>query len=129
MLQTDDLLPVPFVDGGRSLTGFDCYGLSMEMYRRFGIELPDYKICCEDASAVNTQINNSRLEWVKCEGELPVPCLVVMQISGTAFCNHTGVYLGNGKFIHTREKVGVSIDRIDSMLWKRRIEGFYTLRS
>ena len=39
--------------------------------------------------------------------------------------NHTGVYVGNGKFIHIRENVGVCVDRVNSPAWKKQIEGFY----
>lgn len=128
MLQTADLIGIPFVDGGRSLKGFDCYGLVIELYRRIGIELPDYQIHCEDVTRISSKIDECRPQWERINGESPNYCLVVMHLYDNKFCNHTGVYLGNNQFIHTREKIGVNIDRIDSIAWKRKIEGFYTLR-
>jgi cell wall-associated NlpC family hydrolase len=119
-----DLIGLPFVDGGRDPTsGLDCWGLSTEVFRRYGIELPDYKISCEDASSINHEVKEQKQFWCRCEGEIPVPALVVIRFS--VYCDHTGVYIGNGRFIHTRKEVGVNIDRIDSPAWAKRIEGFY----
>lgn len=121
----DDLIGRPFVNGGRGPDNFDCWGLALEVFRRYGMELPDYKISCEDISRINGQIDNKKNEWRRCEGEIPVPALVVIRFNEVIFCNHTGVYLGENRFIHTREKIGVNIDRIDSPAWRRKIEGFY----
>lgn len=43
----EDLLNVPFVYGGRSKYGMDCYGLCIEMSRRNGKPLKD--LCFESA--------------------------------------------------------------------------------
>ena len=124
MRNFDDLIGIPFIDGGRSLSaGFDCWGLSAEVFRRYGIELPDYKISCENASRIHHEMDEQRPFWRRCQGELPVPALVVIRF--TVYCDHTGVYIGQGRFIHTRKGIGVNIDRIDSPAWARRIEGFY----
>lgn len=37
----DDLLSVPFLKGGRTREGMDCYGVCIEMCRRCGKTLPD----------------------------------------------------------------------------------------
>lgn len=119
-----DLIGLPFVDGGRDpAVGLDCWGLSTEVFRRYGIELPDYKISCEDASQINSEMDKQRPFWRRCEGQIPVPALVVIRFA--VFCDHTGVYVGQGRFIHTRKEVGVNIDRIESPAWRKRIDGFY----
>jgi cell wall-associated NlpC family hydrolase len=123
-IKFDDLIGLPFIDGGRNpAAGLDCWGLSTEVFRRYGIELPDYKISCEDASRINSEINKQKPSWRRCEGEIPVPALVVIRF--TVYCDHTGVYIGRGRFIHTRQGTGVNIDRIDNFAWSKRIEGFY----
>jgi len=120
----EDLIGLPFIDGGRDPNiGLDCWGLSTEIFRRYGQQLPDYKISCENASLINCEVNKQKPFWRRCEGEIPVPALVVIRF--TVFCDHTGVYIGQGRFIHTRKEVGVNIDRIDSVAWSKRIEGFY----
>ncbi|WP_188397650.1 C40 family peptidase [Sporomusa sp. GT1] len=120
----EDLIGLPFIDGGRNPTvGLDCWGLSTEVFRRYGITLPDYKISCEDASRIHSEVNEQRPWWRRCEGDIPVPALVVIRF--TVYCDHTGVYIGQGRFIHTRKRIGVNIDRIDNPAWANRIEGFY----
>lgn len=120
----NDLIGLPFVDGGRDpAVGLDCWGLSTEVFRRYGIALPDYKISCEDASRISEEINEQRPLWRRCEGQIPVPALVVIRFA--AYCDHTGVHIGQGRFIHTRKGIGVNIDRTDSPAWAKRIEGFY----
>ena len=122
--QLNDLIGLPFIDGGRDpAIGLDCWGLSTEVFRRYGIELPDYKISCEDASRIHSEVQEQQSGWRRCEQETPVPALVVIRF--TVYCDHTGVYIGQGRFIHTRKGIGVNIDRVDSPAWAKRIEGFY----
>lgn len=128
MINVNDLIGVPFVDGGRSKeTGFDCWGLVKEVYKRIGIDLFDFDISCREASLINGAIECHRQFWEKVNpyDRKNVPCLVVMRFNQPFFLNHTGVYLGNGLFIHTRERLGVNIDRVESPAWKKIIEGYY----
>lgn len=126
MLQIDKLLGKPFVNGGRGPDNYDCWGLVCEVFRMYGMELPDYKISCEDVSRIHNEIDVQKQYWSRCEtGEIPTPALVVLRFNQAIFCNHTGVYIGDGRFIHTAEKMGVHIDRTDSPAWRRKIEGFY----
>lgn len=125
MVKFDDLITTGrFIDGGRGPFDFDCWGLVREIYSRYGIELPDYTIPCEDASRIGAEIDNNRACWIRCQGEPPTPALVVIRY-GSEWCNHTGVYIGNGRFIHIREKAGVNIDRVNAIGWRKKIEGFY----
>ena len=127
MLEINDLIGVPFKDGGRSKeTGFDCWGLVKEVYRRIGIDLLDFDIGCQEASLINSAIECQRQFWENVSNPNDhIPCLIVMRFNQAYFLNHTGVYLGGGLFIHTRERLGVNIDRVDSPAWKKLIEGYY----
>ncbi|MDR3565590.1 MAG: C40 family peptidase [Negativicutes bacterium] len=120
MLLTSDLVGKPFKDGGRGPGAFDCWGLAVEVFRRFGIEIPDYRISCE---SVNTGVMCKREQWAPCIGEIPSPALVVFTTAGIT--DHIGVYLGAGKFIHAHRSAGVVVTGVDHVFWKRRIEGFY----
>lgn len=122
-----DLIGAPFVDGGRDPeTGLDCWGLAMEVFRRYGIQLPDYRIGCLDETGIDDAAENSRSAWVRCERDAaPVPCLLAIRFNNPKLINHTGVYLGAGRFIHTMQKVGVNISRVDDPAWRHMIEGFY----
>ena len=126
MIHYDDLIGIPFVNEGRSLEGFDCYGLAMEVFRRSGIALPDLKVCCRDAERIGKTFKEQRPMWVEHKvGNLPVPCLIGIKFN-SVWCNHSGVYIGNGMFIHTREKIGVNVDEIDNPMWSKKIVGYYT---
>ena len=121
----EDLLAVPFVDGGRSLeTGLDCWGLVLVCFERAGIILPDYQIGCFEAVSIDAKIAEQRPFWVPVSAKT-VPALVVMRFNQVTLYNHTGVTLGGGRFLHTDAKKGVHVDRIDHPWWKRHIDGFY----
>lgn len=122
-----DLIGIKFANGGRDkATGFDCWGLVLEVFRRFGYDLPDYKVSCEARPEIDGTIQQNKPFWKKIElGELSVPALLVIRFNSPNLCNHTGVYIGNGRFIHTRQRTGVVIEDIESPVWRRVIEGFY----
>ena len=65
--------------------------------------------------------------WKKCDkANLPVPCILAIRFGvPKGVVNHTGCYIGDGKFIHIRENIGVCVDRLDSPAWRRVIEGCY----
>jgi len=125
-MQIVDLIGKPFVDGGRGPDNFDCWGLAAEVYKRFGKDLPDYKICCEDASRINAEMETQRPRWKQIDDPI-IPCLVVMR-AGSNFANHVGVYIGEGKIIHTLSGISASIIRVDDPNWRKRIEGYYVPR-
>lgn len=126
----DDLIGIPFIGGGRNIdVGLDCYGLAKEVFRRYGYELPEYM------DAVNEWNNSVKTEefyeqqksryWREINSPT-VPCLVAISFNvpnGTV--NHCGVYIGDGKFIHTRERVGACIESVESPAWRKKIEGYY----
>lgn len=98
-----------------------CWGLAVEVFRRFGIALPDYRKNC---ASVASGIIANRKQWVRCAGEIPVPALIVFTTAG--ICDHVGVFLGDGKFIHAHESAGVVVARTDHVFWRTRVEGYYT---
>ena len=134
MVNYSDLIGVPFVSHGRNAkTGLDCYGVVKEVYKREGIDLPEYDAEWNDTEKINSYINENTSsdmweEIPRNEIDKNVPCVLAIRL-GTGVVNHTGVYIGNGKFIHTREHAGgVCVDRINSPAWKNVIEGFYKFR-
>ena len=122
------LIGAEFVDGGRGPDGYDCFGLVREVYKRYGIILPDYQIACYDVFNVTKEIENNRPNWVKCSLEnAPVPCIAAFRVSAP-MVNHVGIYLGDNKFIHTREKAGAVIESLDAPAWRHRLEGLYAYK-
>ena len=129
MLDVTDLIGKPFVDGGRGADGYDCLGLVREIYRRAGVDFPDYTGCCYDFEKFYRGFLEERPRWTRHElPDVPVPAVVAIRFNAP-MVNHIGVYIGEGKFIHTREKTGAVIELVESPAWKRRIEGYYTCPS
>ena len=132
MFDYTDLIGVPFKSEGRDASGYDCYGLAMEVYRRHGIKIEEYWACAQDKETINRIYHGAAVngKWRKVDyqhgEEIPVPAMVALRFGVPAgVVNHTGVYIGDGKFIHTREKIGVCVDSIYSIAWKKQIVGIY----
>jgi cell wall-associated NlpC family hydrolase len=128
-----DLIGKSFQYGGRGPFEYDCYGLVMEIYKRRGMELPDF-----GSSPSASWIHRVIMEQTQCgvrnaecgvkfiQITNPEPfCLVTFMIR-PPYTSHVGVVLENGyQFIHIMAKLEVTIERLDGMQWKRRITGFF----
>ena len=101
-------LGITYTWGGVSSLGFDCSGFTQMLERRRGIEMP------RDADL--------QAAW---SGVVPVerkdvqPGDLLFFGSSAARITHTGMYLGNGEFIHdtTHDHPGVQISRLDDAPW------------
>ena len=131
MINYTDLIGVPFVNNGRDIkSGLDCYGLVMEVFWRFGYTIPEYNADFYDTEKVNELITTKTSitsNWRRVSKEaMPVPCLLAIRFGvPKGVVNHTACYIGNGRFIHIRERVGVCVENIHSPAWERMIESCY----
>lgn len=129
MIDYSDLIGIPFVTGGRDKNGLDCYGLAMEVFRRYGIKIPEYNEDFYNMERVSDLIRGEAVKtWTRVPDgeEPPVPSLVTVRFGvPEPYINHVGVYIGGGRFIHTREKIGVNVASIHSPAWRRVIQGYY----
>lgn len=106
-------LGVPYKRGGNTVeTGFDCSGFVRSMYEQtVGLILPRR---AEQQAAVTQNIDKSELK----PGDL-----VFFNTMRRAF-SHVGIYVGEGRFIHS-PKPGAEV-RVESMsvdYWARRFDG------
>ncbi len=119
---------IPFADKGRDRNGIDCWGLVREVLReQFGKILPslsfDYD-SADDESGVNDLICMQRPLIKAQRVEEPRPGdLVLLRLRGL-LC-HVGVYIGDGCMLHVRKGTATVVDRLDSIRWRRRVEGYY----
>lgn len=92
-----------YVSGGASPKGFDCSGFTSYVYKQFGITLPR---ASTEQAYVGTQLSKADL--------LPGDLLIFSNTYKKG-PSHTGIYLGNGQFIHaSTSKTGVIISDLNS---------------
>lgn len=99
---------ITYTWGGVSSFGFDCSGFTQMLVRQRGIEMP------RDA---DVQAGWSGVTAVERKDLQPGDLLFFG--SNPAHITHTGMYLGQGEFIHdtTHGKPGVQISRLDDEPW------------
>lgn len=119
-LIVEDLIGKPFEYGGRGPEKYDCWGLMMELYRRIGVEIPDYRsptTWAEIASLMNQEL---RL-WE----EVPRRTLhSVMHIRIKSEPHHVGLFLGGDRFIHASNGArSVCIE--PASRWENATVGYY----
>jgi cell wall-associated NlpC family hydrolase len=124
----DDLLGIPFVDGGRNPeTGLDCWGLFMLVMERFDIQVPDYKLSCFASQDIHYAAQDALMDqWEKIDG--PGPGIgVVLEINPRmpGIIQHFGVCINKYKFIHTLKKTNSIMSDIYNGMWSNKIKGFY----
>lgn len=115
----------PFESRARGPAAFDCWGLCRAVYAtRYGIELPiwdDYS-ASDDRPAVGAVVARERRLFDPVteprEGDL-----VLFRVAG--HLSHVGVFLGWPWFLHARRGGCSAIERVDSIAWRHRLEGFY----
>jgi cell wall-associated NlpC family hydrolase len=115
----DDLIGAPFRLGARGPDAFDCYGLVMELMRRAGASVPDYRspqVMEEVAASIGRQMPH----WTPCE---PEPGAVATIRLGEHI-SHVGIVLPFDRMIHSWERSGgVCVERLHT--WRRLITGYY----
>jgi len=116
-----------FVNGGRDVrVGLDCWGLVMEVYRRYGMELPDFTVDAFAFKAIDAlasgAVRDKTWEEVWEPGDKDVPLVVLMHMH-PVFITHVGVLVGRGRILHTTRDTGVVISRTVGM--NSQIVGYY----
>ncbi len=103
-------LGITYTWGGVSTLGFDCSGFTQMLERQRGIIMPrdaDLQAAWSGVIAVERK-------------DLQPGDLLFFGASATKI-THTGMYLGNGEFIHdtTHDHPGVQISRLDDIPWTK----------
>ena len=127
MVKVKDLVGGKFVSGGRSVqAGMDCWGLVMEVYRRYGAVVPDFSVGAFDYAIINAlmdeAVGSSVWEKVDRPYDKDAPLVVLMRMH-PKLITHAGLYVGGNRIIHTMKMTGVILSRIDGL--KSRITGYY----
>ena len=100
-----------YVYGGTTTKGFDCSGFIGYVYKKVGVKLPR-----TSAAMYSTGKSVSKKN-------LKAGDLVFFNTSGKGV-SHAGIYIGNGKFVHSSSSKGVSIAKInDPYYWGSKYIG------
>lgn len=86
-----------YVYGGSTPKGFDCSGLTMYVYKQFGVSLSHSATA---QSKVGTKVSRSNLQ--------PGDLVFFTDYKTNKGIGHVGIYIGNNQFVHaSTEKTGV----------------------
>lgn len=86
-------LGTPYAYGGASPSGFDCSGLAYFVYNQFGINIGRSSY---DQMAKGSYVSKEELQ--------PGDVLVFSGYAGGSSADHIGIYVGDGKMIHSPRK-------------------------
>lgn len=127
MVKIDNLIGLPFVNSGRDPNvGLDCWGLVMEVFKRYGVDLPDFVVDAFAFRTIDTLIGEAAVSrtWEEvykpCDGDAP---LVVLMRMHPVLVTHAGVFIGNSKIIHTMENTNAVISKVGIL--GNHIVGYY----
>jgi murein DD-endopeptidase / murein LD-carboxypeptidase len=104
-------LGVPHCMGGTTMKCIDCSGLVLIVFAKHGINLPH----SSEEQAKYGKIISGTNKLIK--GDL---VFFVRSYRTSDLITHTGIYLGDDKFIHTSTKKGVTITSLSDPWWKEK---------
>jgi len=104
-------LGVPHCMGGASMKCIDCSGLLVAVFAKHGIQLPHNS---EEQARYGKKIIRMN-ELLR--GDM---VFFIRSYKTNKFITHSGIYIGNNKFIHTSSKKGVTITSINDPWWSEK---------
>lgn len=110
LAEADRYKGVPYVFGGNTPRGFDCSGYTKYVFAKAGITLPRL---ADEQYEVGQNVSRSNLR----------PGDLVFFETYEPGASHSGIYVGNGKFISATTSRGVAIADLDSGYWHERYLG------
>ena len=117
---------IPFVDRKASFRGADCFGLIRLFYmEQLGIKIYEHKSKYDNIKSVIMEyLHESETNWTSHkEPELYDVVAMAHDMNHPDIIQHFGIYIGNGKMLHTLQKVGSHIVNIRD--YKYFIKGYH----
>ena len=102
---------IRYKTGGTTAAGFDCSGYVQFVYKQLGVSLTrSTKTMYNEGSAIE-------------KANIQVGDLLFFKTT-SAKVGHVGIYIGNGKFIHSSTSKGVMVSKVnDPYYWGKRYVG------
>ena len=104
-------LGVPHCMGGTTMKCLDCSGLLVTVFANYGIRLPHNSEEQARFGKIIREADEHR------KGDL---VFFTRSYKTHYFITHSGIYMGNNKFIHTSSKNGVTITSLNDEYWKEK---------
>lgn len=121
-------MTVPFIDGGRTDAGADCWGMVKIVYaRELGIDLPDYgDIGAKDILRIRRMMGRERETptWVRVDRP-QVFDVVGMRLPDGQSMGHVGIVASRGNVLHTERMSGPVVEDMRSATIRCRIVGYW----
>lgn len=122
----DDLLGVPYLEGGRTKAGLDCWGLILELFRRKGVVIPD--VFTPRNSDLAQALTAGDPDWLALMGGWrkvgePAQGRIVGFLRPEG--HHAGYLIEDRRVLHAVRGHGVIVTRLDRAPWGQSIVGFY----
>lgn len=117
---------VPFSDAKESFKGANCYGLVRLFYREeLGIIIPSLDVPSNHSNKVfATFLKQISEHWESVDVPNYGDVVAMSQdLSHPKIVQHVGVYIGNGKILHTLNKLNSHVSNIETL--RPIIKGFY----
>jgi len=122
-----EYLGIQYEDFGRTKKGLDCWGLCCIIAKeKFDYELPALNgkyLSASNGASVSDLVEFEKLKGWRKVTKYEAGDIVVFKVAG--FACHVGTYIGEGRFIHILAGSEVTIENLDSIVWKKRLDGVY----
>jgi cell wall-associated NlpC family hydrolase len=130
---------VPFLAGGRTLKGLDCYGLLHVVFKeQLGVDIPEHQDVYyernpsedgHDRQTVGDAISMRTLkDWTPIiDGQEKSMDGIILRIAGHPI--HIGLVLVPGIMLHSEFGHDTVVESYRNLKWERRLVGFYRHKS
>lgn len=121
---------VPFIEKGRSFSGWDCWGLVFVAHKEcFGISVPTYTdsyIAAKPSGDLARLISAERdgEQWIEiCPGDVVAGDVVLLRVAGRPV--HVGLSISGKTMLHVEAGIDTCLEKFDGPLWANRVIGFW----
>lgn len=131
-----DYMAIPFVEGGRTRDGADCYGLlRLVLAERFNVVIPEDPVGAwprdlDRAGKIDLarRVERARDAWREMRRtEIRPGLCILLRVEGRPM--HVGIVLNERAFLHTDRDAGVNVESYVEGMWSgNRVLGFYEYR-
>ena len=126
VLDYKDLLGKPFAENGIGPDSYDCRGLAIECYHRLGRYFPADFSCETNPEKIAAIVKGYSILPEFMQLDNPSPYCIVSLIIVRPWVSHFGIMLRDcSRFLHIYRGGRVCVDRIESLLWGGKIDGYW----